>query len=228
MTPVIVSVALSAPLLLYICSAFFYFQRILTRAETAITIVVQMVMFWLSLVVFYDQQNWAAQTEAEKTSASLYGSSQFNGHQADYNWWGVLVGYHVCRCSILYAQLFVLCKYDTVDLYKANDELNLSNKLYALGLYAIFIILDLIIYFTANPANQDLISYGNAGHSFKINGGTLCFVSIVCLIMLCILSELMYCFISKQSDNTFPITGPSKHSSMDNDMLQRVRLLVRP
>ena len=228
MTPVIVSVALSAPLFLYICAAFIYFRRILTRTETAITIVVQMIVFWLSLVVLYDLQNWASQTEADKILASTYNSAEISGHENDWIWWGKLVSYHVARSSTLYAQLSVSCIVDTIELYNTQYERNpdTPTKLYFMALYSIFIICDLLAFLIITPSNHELLSYGNAGHSFKIRGDTLCGVSIACLIALCILSGLMYYFIPKQSDDTFPITSSSQsHSSMDYDILQRVRLL---
>lgn len=222
LTPGIIALALSAPFLLYLAFTLIYRQRIRTRIDAAFTIIVQLLFFWMSLIAFYDQQNWASQTEADKVAASTYGDTDPTGKENGWEWWQSIVVYSVARSSILYAIIFFL---SIMDICTAPDDDFYPFNPVFVTFYFIFMLLDLIVPSIYTPSNKTLLTYGNAGHWFEINGTILCYVSGA----FWFITFFFDIFMSYMNSNIKPSQTNSTFQSSsftdNNDMLQRVRLL---
>ena len=92
-------------------------------------------------------------------------------------------------------------------------------------------LLDFIVPSICTPSNKELLTYGNAGHWFEINGKTLCFVSGSFWFVI-ILFDIFMQYMNEEPENQNIQKDPKNQTSYqsssftdNNDMLQRVRLL---
>ena len=83
---------------------------------------------------------------------------------------------------------------------------------------------DFIVPSIYTPSNQALLTYGNTGHWFEINGKTLCFISgSFCFFIIGF--NFFMLDINHRDKANFKKSHQSSSFTDNNDMLQRVRLL---